>query len=65
MPWLEWVDPQNSGASPFILDDPVEEKEWRDYCRIMRGVVRLLHTAVVSTNEVLKQLDSATDPCTV
>jgi hypothetical protein len=65
MPWLEWVDSQNLGAQPFVLDDLAEEKEWCDYCGIMRSMARLLHTVVVSTNDDLKQLDSATDPCTV
>jgi hypothetical protein len=30
MLWLEWADTQNPRAPPFILDDPAEEKEWRD-----------------------------------
>jgi hypothetical protein len=59
------VDLQNLGAPPFILDDSAEEKEWRDYCGIMTGVAHLLHTALVSMNNELKQLNSAINPCMV
>jgi hypothetical protein len=31
LPRLEWADPQNLGAAPFILDDPMEEREWVSY----------------------------------
>jgi hypothetical protein len=27
IPWIEWADPQNLRALPFILDDPAVEKE--------------------------------------
>lgn len=60
MPRLMWADQQNPRAPPFILDDPAEEKEWHDYCGIMKGVAHLLHTALVSANNGLKQF--ATDP---
>jgi hypothetical protein len=57
--------PTKSGAPPFILDDPTEEKERLNYCGIMRGVVHLLNTALISANDGLKQLNSVTDPCTI
>jgi hypothetical protein len=65
MPWLEWVDPQNPGAPPFILDDLAEEREWRSYHGIMGSMAHLLNTVLVSVNNRLKQLNSAADPCMV
>lgn len=58
-PWLEWVDPQNLGATSFVLNDPAEEREWVSYNGTLRGVTRLMHTALVSMNDGLAQLNSA------
>jgi hypothetical protein len=65
MPWLEWADPQNHGAPPFILDDLAREREWHSYHGIIGSVAHLLNTMLVSANNGLKQLNSAADPCMV
>lgn len=64
-PRLEWTNPQNSGASSFILDDPMEERAWRSYHRIMGGMAYLLHAVLFLANDRLKQLNSVTNPYTV
>jgi hypothetical protein len=65
IPRLEWLDPQDSGAPPFVLDDPAEKKEWRSYHGIMGGVAQLLNATLTAANDGLKQLNSAADPCVV
>jgi hypothetical protein len=62
VPRLELADLQNLGAPPFILDNPAKE-EWHSYHGIMGGVTHLLNAALVTANDGMKQLNSATDPC--
>lgn len=47
-PYLEWEDPQNLGAPPFVLDNPTEEKDCHDFCAIIRGVIHGLSTSLSS-----------------
>jgi hypothetical protein len=54
MSWLKFTDPQNPGAPPFVLDDPAEEREWRNYHGIVGGMAHLLNIALVTANDRLK-----------
>jgi hypothetical protein len=54
MLWLKFMDPQNPGALPFVLDDPAEEREWRSYHGIVGGMAHLLNPALVTANDGLK-----------
>lgn len=62
LPRLEWVDPQNSGVASFVLDDPVEERELVSYNGVLGGMARLMHIVLVSMNDGLVQLNSASGP---
>lgn len=53
LPWLKWADPQNLGATSFVLDDPAEERELVGYNRVLGGVARLMHTTLISMNDGL------------
>jgi hypothetical protein len=46
----------NPGATPFVLDDVAEEREWGGFTRELRGVAHSLNT-------LLPKMNSAADPC--
>jgi hypothetical protein len=53
-PRIEWVDPQNLGAPPFVLDDATEAGEWLGFDVRIRGVARTMDSMLVSLQGALR-----------
>lgn len=49
-PQIEWVDPQNSRATLFALDNATEEKEWCGLHVALGGVAHMLTNMLGALN---------------